>query len=199
MKKGERESLPGSAKKRGDPGTRPRLGSFAEAADRLGDVKPLDRSKGPVVGPRSGTGLDRIDVEPAEHPPKRGAKQVLPRNKSHSQKGQSLSSRELRSLRSGRIRPEFAVDLHGFTREEARNRLCNAVARVRHSGRVCILVIHGKGYRSPDGEAVLKPALAQWIQEPPLVNRVAACCPAQVRDGGSGASYLLLRASGPAR
>jgi DNA-nicking Smr family endonuclease len=53
-------------------------------------------------------------------------------------------------------------------------------------------VIHGKGSRSPGGESILKPALFEWIAEPPLDAIVQATAEASVHDGGSGATYLLL-------
>jgi DNA-nicking Smr family endonuclease len=98
----------------------------------------------------------------------------------------------MRRLRAGKIRPQQTVDLHGFTRDEAYARLCNATARAAAAGKRCVLVVHGRGHHSSDGSPVLKDALADWIARPPLANQVIGCCLAQPRDGGSGASYLLL-------
>jgi DNA-nicking Smr family endonuclease len=199
MKKSKKTSPAETEKRRTDASTASRLGTFAEATDNLGDIKPLDRSKGPVVAPPTRGRFERKNFAPAERPSQHSTKPTLPRKKTQRQRGQPVSNRDLRSLRSGQTRPQLTVDLHGFTRDAARSRLCNAVTRACHSGIRCILVIHGKGHRSPGGEAVLKSALVQWIEEPPLVNQVAASCLAQARDGGSGASYLLLRTTGPGR
>jgi len=99
----------------------------------------------------------------------------------------------LRRLRAGKIRPELTVDLHGLTRDEAFARLCNAIAGAAVAGNRCVLVIHGRGHHTADGRSVLKDSLADWIVRPPLANRVMEYCVAQSRDGGVGASYLLLR------
>ncbi|MDP6977333.1 MAG: Smr/MutS family protein [Myxococcota bacterium] len=102
----------------------------------------------------------------------------------------------MRELRAGSIRPQESIDLHGFTREGAYRRLCNATARARSNGKRCVVVIHGKGQRSEDGVAVLRDALDDWLQRVPLVEHVIGSCRAQPRDGGTGATYLLLRAPG---
>ncbi len=167
--------------------------SFAEAAGRLGGIKPLDRTRGPAMPRHPREHRERDDFAPTDRPTEPRDKPSLPQNKTRTQRGRGISNQDLRRLRGGQMRPELTVDLHGFTRDAARARLCNAVARARHSGYRCILVIHGKGQQSPGGEPVLRPALARWVEEPPLLDQVAASCPAHPRDGGSGASYLLLR------
>jgi len=100
---------------------------------------------------------------------------------------------ELRELRAGKVRPQETVDLHGFRREDAHRRLCNAVARAIEKGQRCVRVIHGKGHRSAGGQAVLRDALADWLGQRPLVEQVTGSAPARPRDGGSGATLLLLR------
>jgi DNA-nicking Smr family endonuclease len=99
----------------------------------------------------------------------------------------------MRRLRAGKIRPQQSIDLHGFTRDEAYRQLCNAIARAAATGVRCVLVIHGRGQHSADERSVLRDALGEWIVRSPLADRVAGCCLAQARDGGTGASYLLLR------
>jgi DNA-nicking Smr family endonuclease len=85
-----------------------------------------------------------------------------------------ISAAQLRRLRSGRIRPDRVVDLH------------------EHRADRCLLVIHGKGLRS-SGKAVLRSALPEWLASPDLEGCVLAFAPAQPEDGGSGATYVLLR------
>ncbi len=99
----------------------------------------------------------------------------------------------MRRLRAGKIRPQQTIDLHGFTRDEAYGRLCSTIACAAATGVRCVLVIHGRGQHSAGGRSVLRDELGEWIVRPPLANRVAGCCLAQPRDGGTGASYLLLR------
>ena len=94
-----------------------------------------------------------------------------------------------RKLRQGAIRPEATVDLHGCRQAEAVTLLQDFFDEARRRRYRMLLVIHGKGYRS-ESEAVLKPLVQRWLADMP---RVLAWCPAQARDGGSGASYVYLK------
>jgi DNA-nicking Smr family endonuclease len=96
-------------------------------------------------------------------------------------------------LRMGRTRPETRVDLHGLDRDQARAALRKAFGVAAAAGRRCVLVIHGKGRGSPTPEDTLKRALPRWLRTPPLDAWVRGFAPAQPRDGGEGATYVLLR------
>lgn len=93
-------------------------------------------------------------------------------------------------LKRGRYPVEGRLDLHGMTQEEAHRALSRFVAGARAAGRRCVLVITGHG-RSSGG--VLKASVPRWLAEPELRDHVLAIAPAQPRDGGAGALYLLLR------
>ena len=171
---------------RGDTGD----GSFANAVESMGDVEPLDRTK---LSDLPASPDRRRDTRTTE--PQTAAEETPPDSGSETQANQGIRATraEMRRLRAGKIRPQQTVDLHGFTRDEAFSRLCNAIARAAAAGIHCVLVIHGRGRHSSDGRSVLREALTGWIADPPLADRVIGSCPAQPRDGGSGASYLLLR------
>jgi DNA-nicking Smr family endonuclease len=94
-----------------------------------------------------------------------------------------------RKIRQGAIRPEATLDLHGCRQHEALALLAEFIADALERRYRMLLIIHGQGYRSPS-EAVLKPLLQRWLAEQP---QVLAWCPAQVRDGAGGASYVYLR------
>jgi DNA-nicking Smr family endonuclease len=94
-----------------------------------------------------------------------------------------------RRIRQGAIRPESTLDLHGCRQNEALVLLEEFIADALQRRYRMLLVIHGQGYRSAS-EAVLKPLLQRWLAEQP---QVLAWCPAQVRDGAGGASYVYLR------
>jgi DNA-nicking Smr family endonuclease len=100
---------------------------------------------------------------------------------------------EFRELRSGRTRPGARVDLHRLDRVQARHALRKAFGTASAQGVRCVLVIHGRGRRSPGGEATLKSALPGWLRSAPLDEWVRSFAPALPRDGGDGASYVLLR------
>ena len=94
-----------------------------------------------------------------------------------------------RKIRQGAIRPESTLDLHGCRQHEALALLAEFIADALQRRYRMLLIIHGQGYRSPS-EAVLKPLLQRWLAEQP---QVLAWCPAQVRDGAGGATYVYLR------
>jgi len=85
---------------------------------------------------------------------------------------------------------EARLDLHGMTQSEAHNALARFVEVSRAAGRRCVLVITGRG---AFGGGVLKGAVPRWLDEPTLRRHLLASAPAQPRNGGSGALYLLLR------
>lgn len=97
----------------------------------------------------------------------------------------------LRKLRRGHWAIEDALDLHGFTREEARDQLATFLARCIRRRSRCVRVIHGKGLGSPGREPVLKARVRKWLA---LREEVLAYCQAPVALGGSGALVVLLRA-----
>ncbi len=93
-------------------------------------------------------------------------------------------------VKRGRYPVEARLDLHGMTQEEAYRALSGFVGRSRAAGRRCLLVITGHGRMSG---GVLKAAVPRWLGDPGLRHHVLAIAPAQQRDGGTGALYVLLR------
>jgi DNA-nicking Smr family endonuclease len=87
---------------------------------------------------------------------------------------------------------EARLDLHGKTQAEAHHSLAAFIHRSSEAGRRCVLVITGRGL-GPGGPGVLKSAVPRWLEEPGLRHKILAIAPAQPRDGGAGALYLLLR------
>lgn len=103
-----------------------------------------------------------------------------------------VDRKHLTGLRNGEIRRDARLDLHGQSEANARARVCDELLRAHGEGNRCVLVIHGRGRHSP-GEPVLKEALFEWLQQPPLASIVMAFASAQGGDGGVGATYVLLR------
>lgn len=92
-------------------------------------------------------------------------------------------------LKRGRLPIEARLDLHGMTQEQAYRALAAYIAEARNAGRRCLLVITGRG----SGSGVLRAAVPRWLAEPGLRRHLLAIAPAQPRDGGSGALYVLTR------
>jgi DNA-nicking Smr family endonuclease len=97
----------------------------------------------------------------------------------------------MRRLRRGLYPIEDELDLHGLNQAAARDRLAEFLARARDSGRRCVRIIHGKGYRSGARGPVLRTAVDLWLRRH---FDVMAFSSARALDGGTGALYVLLRA-----
>jgi DNA-nicking Smr family endonuclease len=99
-------------------------------------------------------------------------------------------------LREGAFSFRRHVDLHGYTRDDAKTALTDFIAAARRDGERCVLVITGRGKSSPGGISVLREALPRWLGRFPLRSHVLAFCTASSVDGGPGAFYVLLRRLG---
>lgn len=96
----------------------------------------------------------------------------------------------VRKLRRGHWILQDELDLHGATREIARELLNAFVHDAFRRGLRCIRVIHGKGLGSVDGQPVLKSKVLAWLIQK---DEVLALCQARAQDGGAGALVVLLR------
>lgn len=99
----------------------------------------------------------------------------------------------IKRLARGDFPVQDYLDLHGMGEDQALNEvrgfLTQSVARgLRH-----VLLVHGRGLRSPGGVPVLKTALARNLSHKRFQKTVLAFCTAQAVDGGTGAMYVLLR------
>jgi DNA-nicking Smr family endonuclease len=99
----------------------------------------------------------------------------------------------LQRLVAGEFAWQGHIDLHGLTRDPARDAIVRFLASARVQGMRCVLVVHGRGHHSEDSKAVLKPLLQRWLQRAPLKEWVFAYATAKPVDGGAGAMYVLLR------
>lgn len=103
---------------------------------------------------------------------------------------QGISHRQLNELRRGNWSIGSEIDLHGITRDEAQRVLLAFLAEAGNRGIRCVRIIHGKGYRSPNGQSVLKHQVRHWLTQLP---GVLAYCETAFNEGGSGAIKVLLK------
>jgi len=103
------------------------------------------------------------------------------------------------------VHPEFAgrlhrgdfsiqahVDLHGQGVAEAKKTFEEFLKGAVKSGKRAVLIVHGRGLSSP-GEPVLKNNVREWLTRGHWRKWVIAFSSAQSYDGGTGATYILLR------
>jgi DNA-nicking Smr family endonuclease len=104
-----------------------------------------------------------------------------------------VSLKLLRELRAGAHAVEARLDLHGRARAEALRTLQSFVAGAHARGARTLLVIHGRGHGSETGP-VLRPAIWEWLASAASAQGgVMAFASARARDGGAGATIVLLR------
>lgn len=96
----------------------------------------------------------------------------------------------LAKLRKGNFGIQAEIDLHGLKVEAAKQQLLRVIQHSVTTGRRCIHIIHGKGYRSAEQHPVLKNHINRWLREH---KDVQAFCSASARHGGAGAVWVLLR------
>jgi DNA-nicking Smr family endonuclease len=96
----------------------------------------------------------------------------------------------LKQIRNGKLPVENRLDLHGFSRDDARKTLLQFIAESQFNKCKLLCIVHGKGYHSDDGRPVLKAMVNKWLQN---IEQVLAFTSAQPKDGGIGAVYVLIK------
>jgi DNA-nicking Smr family endonuclease len=92
-------------------------------------------------------------------------------------------------LRRGQWALQGELDLHGLTREAAREQLVAFLREAHRRGQRCVRVVHGKGLGSPGRQPVLKDKVQRWLAQR---NEVIAFAQASAMHGGAGALLVLL-------
>ncbi|MFZ1548205.1 MAG: Smr/MutS family protein [Candidatus Nitrotoga sp.] len=104
-----------------------------------------------------------------------------------------MSRMALRNLRRGRWPMQDTLDLHGFHSDAARKLLLEFLSDAIQQSLRFVCVIHGKGWQPGGKEGVLKCRVRHWLSQ---YSEVLAFCEAPQNAGGSGAVWVLLKASG---
>ncbi len=98
--------------------------------------------------------------------------------------------------RAREVTVDEQLDLHGLSGGDAAGRLDRAVPAAARAGTRTLLVITGKGHRSPGGVSVLRPKVEGWIRTRGRRRGVSAYAEAPRALGGRGAWVLFLRDPG---
>ena len=168
-------------------------------------VTPLRRKTSIPARPKPAPRSDPKTKAPAAPKPARAAKPVSQRTAPPKPADRSagdfsgIAGRQADRLKRGRLPIDRRIDLHGMTRAEAHLALDTFLLSAANSGARCVLVITGKGSRSPAdefgrrGEGTIRAELPGWLNMPPVRDLVLGFNPAQPKDGGGGAFYVLLK------
>ncbi|NQY81671.1 MAG: Smr/MutS family protein [Alphaproteobacteria bacterium] len=98
-----------------------------------------------------------------------------------------LDGRRAQRFRSGKLKPDAVLDLHGQTEREAARNFARFFARAVQRNHRSVLVIAGKG------AGVLRRGLADWLENPSVRAHLAGVSAMPHHKGGSGAYGLYLR------
>lgn len=101
-----------------------------------------------------------------------------------------LQTKVIRNLRRGKFPIERSLDLHGYTIQESKQIFWQFVQQCLEANMRHVMIVHGKGRHSEEQKATLKDAVNCWLSQIP---EVLAFCSAQLKDGGRGALYILLK------
>lgn len=182
----------------------------AEEAARQRERQLFAHAVGPVLPLRVGPRVEPHRLRPAPLPRQRELDEarVLHESLSDEFDAESLLETDdqlgyrragigidvLKKLRRGVWVVQGQIDLHGLTRDAAREALAEFLQQAGKRGWRCVRVVHGKGLGSPGRQPVLKGKVRSW-----LVQRQEVLAFAQARgpDGGAGAVIVLLDSSRP--
>ncbi len=180
-------------------------GAAERFADLVGDARPIrqgperiapivGRAKRPPMKPSKGVS-EGAHVEAgggATGPPSSRFRWPDPDEPGRAASA-GVNDAQLAALDRGEPEPGERVDLHGLRRDAAHRVLVGRIESARVRGLRSLLVIHGRGKRSPTGDAVLRDAIPGWLSRGPCARHVLAFTPAPDRLGGKGATLVLLR------
>jgi DNA-nicking Smr family endonuclease len=104
-----------------------------------------------------------------------------------------LDPRLVSELRRGKFAVQAHFDMHGLIQSDAKEALKGFIIASVRKGLRTVLVVHGRGLRSPGGHSILKHASAGWLSHGAIGGHVLAFTTARAADGGAGATYVLLK------
>jgi len=183
-------SIPESSQETSDPDT------FQGA---MKGVKPLDHSKSywihehPHVSP--GPKLDPdVEAQLTLQDLVRGGIEFRISDTPEYMEGVARGvSRELvHRLHNGHFSIQARLDLHGFTVKEAEEKIHAFLWDSLHRGYRCVMIVHGRGLSSSDYPK-LKEKSRELLSRGHWSKWVIAFTSARMCDGGTGATYVLLR------
>jgi DNA-nicking Smr family endonuclease len=109
-----------------------------------------------------------------------------------------LDSHWDRRFRSGSVEPDFTLDLHGHTLDQAHDRLIDGIAQARAMGARVVLLIVGKSrpVAAADRGArrgAIRANVLDWLASSSHAAAIASIRKAHIRHGGEGALYVVLK------
>jgi DNA-nicking Smr family endonuclease len=111
----------------------------------------------------------------------------------------NIEKNKLRKIKNGKIIIEGSVDLHGYSLNEAKNKLKLFVSDSFQQNKRMLLIITGKGRNSkPDIHGLtrtIKSELNGWLSDDFYRDKIQYISIALDKHGGEGAYYFFLKQS----
>jgi DNA-nicking Smr family endonuclease len=123
-------------------------------------------------------------ISPQPYQPEVGAEEIL------SYQDPSINHLSWRRFKTGQLRIDMRLDLHGLTLLEAEQALEAFISQANDNGAQYLLIIHGKGSHDGHTPPALKNWLWRWLRNYP---RVLAIHSAPNNKGGAGAALVWLK------
>lgn len=89
-----------------------------------------------------------------------------------------------------RMKPQETIDLHGFSLLSAKIELEDFLKSCLKRRIEKVLIIHGKGLHSPEGEAVLRTCIRNELKSLSFISEIGH--PSE-KGGGAGATWAIIR------
>ncbi len=106
--------------------------------------------------------------------------------------GYNVNPKITQRLHRGDFSIQAHINLHGLRAADAKIEFEKFLKDSIAKGKRGVLVVHGRGLSSPD-KPVLKAKVIEWLTRGPWRKWVIAFSSARSFDGGTGATYVLLR------
>lgn len=113
--------------------------------------------------------------------------------KEYESNGNQIDNRTRTKLQRGLIRPTAKIDLHGYNRIEAFDKVRDFIKACVVNEERCILVITGRKIGMDGPKGIIRNYLPIWLQEKSISPNILYYTFAHIKDGGDGATYVLLR------
>ncbi|HLV06211.1 MAG TPA: Smr/MutS family protein [Croceibacterium sp.] len=109
-----------------------------------------------------------------------------------------LDSSWERKLSRAAIAPDFTLDLHGHSLDQAHRRLDMGLGQAKAMGARLVLLITGKSRPTEAADrgerrGAIRAKVLDWLAAGPHASDIAAIRKAHRRHGGEGALYLVLK------
>lgn len=158
---------------------------------KRGNVEPKPLAPLPKVFRPEGAGAAAYAKAEARQ------KAPLPHGRPGDKAPPQMDKRLKQRFQRGELPIEARLDLHGLTLANAERAMSRLIRESIAQQKRCLLVITGKGARSPESgvqaRGVLRAWLPDYLKRGPWRDEILGMAPARQEMGGAGAFYVLLR------